>query len=114
MTTRNYRTDDGAELGQRMSAWCDEAEPKARLKFPELPPRCNSCAFRAGRHLANGSPFTQMDALKCVLEGVEFQCHETTRKDQPCSGWAMMVLASEGSNDFIEVPWDFCGGADDA
>ena len=30
------------------------------------------------------SPMTQMDALKCVVEGREFHCHEPTREGQLC------------------------------
>lgn len=111
-TIRNRRTPEGSEIGRKMAQWCDDAEPKARLRMPELPPRCNSCAFRAGRHLANGSPATQMDALKCVIEGVEFQCHEPGREGAPCSGWAMFMLAADGPDDFGRVSWDFIGGTD--
>lgn len=93
---RNRPTPEGAELGRMLAKWCDQAEPAARLKEPTLPPRCNSCAFRPGPHVANGSPTTQMDALKCVIEGVEFQCHEPARAGQPCSGWAMMMLSDSG------------------
>ena len=106
MKTRNHTTLEGAELGKHLARFCDEAEPKARLKLPELPPRCNSCAFRQGPHVANGSPVTQMDALKCVLEGVEFHCHEPAREGHICSGWAMMMLAKDGS-DFREMSWPF-------
>lgn len=112
MAERNYRTDEGAELGHHMARICDDAEPKARLRMPELPPRCNSCAFRAGPHLASGSPFTQMDALKCVMEGREFYCHEPAREGAFCSGWAMLLLAKD-EPDFVSVPWDFSGGTDD-
>lgn len=112
MNTRNHRTDEGAELGRTMAKWCDEAEPKARLKVPELPPRCNSCAFRAGRHIASGSPYTQMDALKCVLEGVEFLCHARDREGALCSGWVIFML-SKGEPDFGHAPWDFSGGTDE-
>ena len=106
MTTRNHRTSEGAELGKLMAKFCDDAEPKARLRMPELPPRCNSCAFREGKHLANSSPFTQMDVLKCVIEGREFHCHEPAREGDLCSGWAMMMLAKD-EPDFGAVPWDF-------
>ena len=105
-TIRNYVTREGGKLGARMAKFCDDAEPKARLRFPELPPRCNSCAFRAGSHLANGSPYTQMDAIKCVMEGIEFRCHEPCRKDAICTGWAMLMLAKDAPY-FIDVPWDF-------
>lgn len=110
VAVRNTRTDEGAKIGRMMAKWCDEAEPKARLRMPELPPRCNSCAFRLGPHLANGSPATQMDALKCVIEGVEFHCHEPAREGALCSGWAMFMRAAEGPEDFGKVPWDFIGG----
>src|SRR6185437_14810313 len=97
---RNTRSDDGAALGELMAKWCNEAEPTARLRMPELPPRCNSCAFRAGRHVANGSPVTQMTALKCVMQGAEFQCHEPARDGTPCSGWAIFMLAKDSADDF--------------
>lgn len=103
---RNRTTSEGHELGQTLAKWCDDAEPKARLRLPELRPRCNSCACRDGPHLANGSPSTQMDFLKCVMEGHEFYCHEPARKDQLCSGWTMFMLAEETPN-FRRVPWPF-------
>jgi hypothetical protein len=104
--TRNAATDEGRELGHHLARFCDDAEPAARLKVPELVPRCASCAFRAGPHVANGSPTTQMDALKCVIEGVEFLCHEPARKGHPCSGWTMLILAKD-EPDFVEVAWPF-------
>lgn len=110
-TIRNYASQDGRELGEKLAQFCDDAEPKARLRMPALRPRCNSCAFRKGAHLANGSPATQMDALKCVLEGREFHCHEPPREGELCSGWATMMLAKD-EPDFIEVPWDFMGGVE--
>jgi hypothetical protein len=108
---RNHKTPDGAALGEIMARWCDDAEPKARLRMPELDPRCNSCAFRAGGHLANASPYTQMDAFKCVLEGQEFFCHEPSREGQLCAGWATMMLAKEDA-DFTEVSWAFSNSED--
>lgn len=103
---RNRPTPEGTELGGHLARFCDEAEPAARLQMPELPPRCNSCAFRAGPHTANGSPETQMDALKCIMEGREFMCHEPARDGHLCSGWAMMML-SKDAPDFVEVAWPF-------
>ena len=111
MTIRNFTSPEGHIVGKKLAAWCDDAEPAARLKVPDLPPRCSSCAFRAGNHLANGSPATQMDALKCVMEGIEFQCHDVHREGAICSGWAMMMLAKD-QPDFAKVPWDFVGGVD--
>ena len=67
---RNFRTPTGAELGRELARLADNAEPAARLKVPQLPPRCASCALRAGRHLANQSPATQLDVVKCLLEKI--------------------------------------------
>lgn len=106
MAIRNRTTPEGAELGEHLARFCDEAEPKARLRMPELPPRCNSCAFRKGPHVASGSPETQMDVLKCLIEGHEFYCHEPARDGHLCSGWAMMMLAKDDA-EFGTVPWDW-------
>lgn len=106
---RHGATPEGTALGEHMARFCDEAEPKARLRMPELPPRCNSCAFRRGDHTANGSPTTQMDALKCWMEGREFLCHEPARDGALCSGWAMMMLAKDAP-DFVKVDWSFSDG----
>lgn len=103
---RNRTTPEGAELGRHLARFCDEAEPKARLRCPELPPRCNSCAFRQGPHVASGSPHTQMGALKCVMEGREFHCHEPAREGWLCMGWAMMMLAKDDA-EFGKVSWPF-------
>lgn len=103
---RNRPSPEGEALGREMARLCDTAEPHARLKDPALPPRCASCAFRHGPHLANRSPATQMDVVKCLIEGVEFQCHEPARKGQTCSGYAMMVLAGE-QMPVGEAPWPF-------
>lgn len=110
---KNFRSPEGAELGRHLARFCDEAEPKARLRLPELPPRCNSCAFRPGRHVANGSPATLMDALKCVIEGRIFECHEPAREGQPCSGWAMLVLAKPEDMAYGEEPWELIGGSNE-
>jgi hypothetical protein len=103
--TRNHRTDEGIEMGRELARLCDSAEPAARLRVPELPPRCASCALRAGRHIANNSPFTLMDVVKCVAEHTPFHCHE---REGYCSGWAMMVLATE-DREPLTVPWGFTG-----
>ncbi len=103
---KNAATDEGRELGHHMARFCDQAEQIARLKVPELPPRCASCAFREGPHVANGSPQTQMDAVKAWIEGHEFYCHEPARKDHLCSGWSMLMLAKDKKSD-VELPWNF-------
>lgn len=112
MSVRNATTEEGHALGRELARLCDVAEPAARLKVPELLPRCYSCAFREGGHLANGSPATQMDALKCVVEHVPFYCHQHDRKDHLCSGWSMMVLAQADDAPRGAAPWPFCEGED--
>jgi len=109
---RNRATPDGRELGRQLARLCDEAEPRARLKVPELTPRCASCAFREGPHLASGSSETLMDALKCVMEGVEFGCHDVHRPDHLCSGWLMLTLADPAKLGRLKVPWSFTGVSD--
>ena len=103
---KNHTSPEGHLLGKNMARFCDQAEPVARLKVPELPPRCNSCAFREGKHLANGSSYTQMDVVKHVAEGVPFYCHQPDRKDELCAGWAYMMLSKNGP-DFTKCPWEF-------
>lgn len=93
---RNVTTDEGRFRGAKFAGWCDDAEPKARLVAPDLPPRCDSCAARKGQHLANGSPDTQMLFIDCVMRGEPFYCHDHRRPDQICSGWAMFFLADKG------------------
>lgn len=109
--SRNIATPEGRILGAKLAEWCDNAEPKARLQVPEIPPRCASCAFRAGDHHPNGSPLTQMDALKAVIEQVPFYCHEPARKDWLCSGWLMMQLAHADGR-AGKVPWPFSDEAE--
>lgn len=70
--------------------------------------------FPRGEHLANGSPETQMTALKCVIEGSPFYCHDHNRPDWLCCGWVMMMLSREKDEPFGKMPWDFVTGADDA
>lgn len=101
---RNFRSPEGAELGRELARLTDNAEPAARLKVPELPPRCASCALRAGRHLPNQSPVTLLNLTKCLLENMPFECH--VREGELCSGWAMLMLAKTDSEP-VEVPWDF-------
>lgn len=108
---RNEATAEGRELGKRLAKLCDDAEPAARLQVPELPPRCDSCAFREGPHVANGSPETLMDAVKCIVEGVPFHCHDHRRPGHLCSGWTMMMLTKSAG--VGKVPWDFSDGTDD-
>ena len=94
---RNARTDEGAALGVELARLCDNAEPQARLVEPMLPTRCNSCAFRAGPHVANGSPQTLIAAIDAAARPREtlFECHEPNRLGCPCAGWLFFLFADE-------------------
>ncbi len=96
----NRPTPEGRELGKHMARLCDQELAGKRDG------RCDTCAFRSGDHVANGSPETLMDALKCSLEGTPFWCHE---HDRPCAGWQAM-RTHKGEQ--LQAPWDFCGGVD--
>lgn len=111
MVIRNYRTPQGAELGRHLARLTDDAEPKARLRVPEIPPRCSSCALRTGPHLANQSPATLLDVTKCVMENTPFFCHQPHREGELCSGWAMLMLAKTDERP-ITMPWEFLGAPD--
>ncbi len=109
---RNNTTPAGQALGRELARLVDEAEPRARQVEPAIPPRCASCAFRDGPHTANGSETTLGDALKCVLENVEFRCHEPARAGHLCSGWLMLRLAHPSAPG--TVPWGFSDEGQDA
>lgn len=109
---RNHATAAGHALGRELARLADEAEPRARLVAPAIPPRCASCAFRVGSHIPNGSEATLGDALKCVVENVEFRCHEPARAGRPCSGWLMLKLAHPSAPG--RCPWPFSDEVADA
>ena len=99
----NVATSEGRELGAHLARLCDrEAESQGKDS------RCHTCAFRAGDHVANGSPETLMTALKCAVEREPFWCHE---HDRPCAGW---LLLRSGTDSTVALPWDYVGGADAA
>lgn len=97
----NRRTTDGEALGAELTRFCDQEE----ASNPTKRRRCGTCAFRSGAHVANGSPETLMNALKCVMERTTFYCHEA---DRPCVGWRTLVFDVG-----IKAPWDFVDGAGD-
>ena len=78
------------EIGEILARAADEGEPRARLRSPEMPPRCAACAFTKGTP-ANNCLETVVDALGCTIEGVPFMCHQHfDDADRPvdlCSGW---------------------------
>lgn len=90
----NIATPEGRALGREMARLCDGQLAGKRDD------RCATCAFRLGDHLANGSPETLMSAVKCMIEGDPFWCHE---HDRPCAGWNAMKFPKDSR---AEAPWD--------
>jgi hypothetical protein len=98
----NVTTPEGRALGVEIARLADrEALDSGRDG------RCATCAFRAGDHLANGSPETLMSAIKCIAEREPFWCHE---EDKPCAGWSLMRFPV---GETVPLPWDYIGGADE-
>jgi hypothetical protein len=96
----NRVTPEGQELGHQLARLCDG-------QLADKPDnRCDTCAFRHGNHVANGSLETLMSALKCAIEGEPFYCHE---HDRPCAGWAAMRFPKEQQR---VAPWGHVAGID--
>lgn len=107
MKILNEPTPEGFEHGYHLSRFADVEEAKAPLASGQT--RCITCAFRCGTY-ASGCPTTTMDALKCVMEGVPFMCHEDTNK--VCSGYALLRRTDPQRK--TEVNWPFSNeSADD-
>lgn len=64
--------------------------------------RCKTCAFRDGT-VPNGCIQTQADAMKAMLEGTPFFCHQNIGKT--CHGWYAGRVALKGKTVF--VPYEF-------
>ncbi len=84
---KNVATSEGRELGRELARLAD-----AEYQRTGRDTRCETCAFRLGNHLANGSVPSLMSAVKCIAERTPFYCHETER---PCGGWVAAVEACE-------------------
>jgi len=98
----NEPTPEGFEHGYHLSRFADAEEAKGKLANGRE--RCITCAFRSGTY-PSGCPTTTMDALKCVMEGVTFMCHEDTR--QTCAGYALLRRANPNQKT------EMCVSADD-
>lgn len=94
----NEVTAEGRALGKEMARLCDKELLGRRDD------RCRTCAFRAGDHLANGSPETLMSALKCAMERTPFWCHEI---DRPCAGWLALRFQEDRA---VAAPWNHVPG----
>lgn len=103
MLTRNRPTPEGQALGEQLARFADTADASIRAEDPAWPERCTTCAFRLGT-IPNGCPTTVMDALKCVTEHIEFQCHER-KPEHPCMGWASLVKTSASAP--VKAFWPF-------
>lgn len=68
---------------------------------------CKTCAFRLGT-VPNGCVQTQLDALKCVMEGIPFFCHqrENGKITNVCHGWFAARQAPGVKGKCIPMAWD--------
>ena len=97
----NVPAEDGVALGAQLARLTEGEAPRFYKAHAEGRARCATCAFRAGTY-PNGCAATLMDALKCVLEGVPFHCHEAEEK--LCAGY---VILRHASGEPLGVPWKF-------
>lgn len=92
----NLPDETGIALGVELARLADIEESKELASFPDSPPRCDDCAFRAGMR-PNGCSETLMDAIKCVAELIPFYCHKGVKGVKPakrlCAGWGLLALA---------------------
>jgi hypothetical protein len=95
-------TPEGRAAGLQVAALADKAV--ARLDAQGEPDeRCRTCAFRLGT-VPNGCAQTQSDAMKCVVEGIPFTCHQ--RLGNPCHGWYALRAALKNKIPAgMTVPW---------
>lgn len=102
---------EGRALGEQMARLTDKAAATLAAEG-EPDERCKSCAFRRGT-VPNGCLQTQMDAMKAVIEGVPFLCHQHDRKGTPCHGWFAARVALKRADKARGVPfaakcqWEF-------
>lgn len=114
-------TPEGQKLGACMVR-LTEPEVAKLVAQGEPDDRCKTCAFREGT-IPNGCPQTQMDALKCVMEGVPFFCHTPRPNmgglDMVCHGWYAATVALEEAESVgaqrlqnFKTPWPFSNAPD--
>lgn len=91
----NEPTEAGRAAGASLAAAVDIAEEQQRQRVPNMLPRCNECALRAGT-LPNSCESTLREVAKCAIEGLPFYCHKgLVDGEQPkrlCTG--AMVLGA--------------------
>lgn len=96
----------GAHLVRIVEPWVQHLAEQG-----EPDERCKSCAFRLGT-VPNGCLQTQLDALKAVVEGVPFLCHQADRERSPCHGWFAGRVAMRDAEQRkgplqVSCPWEF-------
>lgn len=93
---RGGASHHGAALGKALS----EIESKGRLINPNIPEKCNGCAFRLGT-LANQSASTVKDAVGALanLDDAVFVCHHGLDEEglptRPCYGYEAAIKADK-------------------
>jgi len=112
----NRPTPEGEALGAQLARLTESALAKLKLDFPKHMEPCVTCAFRRGT-LPNRCLSTTMDALKCVMEGVDFMCHHTPKNEHGnhtgfCTGY-MIARAAVFDSPTLECPWPFSHEDDD-
>ncbi len=94
----NRPSEEGKMLGEQLARLTDKAEKEARVHFPNHKSRCKSCAFTAGT-VPNTCLPTVMDALKCVVDGTLFHCHQQFDDHgiptDLCAGWAIATMSAD-------------------
>jgi hypothetical protein len=104
------RTSKGAVMGQ-MLVKIAEPEIDQLIAKGEPDDRCATCAFRSGT-APNQCEQTMFDAIKCVLEGHPFYCHDQTIgtgsqvQPQICQGYYAARQRAKDCNNIV-APWDF-------
>jgi hypothetical protein len=96
----NLPTPEGRALGEHLARFVRVEVEELQAAGRSVPEMCGTCAFLEGSD-PNGCVPTVMDALKCVMEGGRFLCHE---RDGACAGWAIL-RAAEPAAEPVEMPW---------
>jgi hypothetical protein len=97
-------TPEGRQMGEFIAK---ATEPLIQQLKEEGEPGecCKTCAFRRGT-VPNGCPQTQLDALKCVMEGIPFFCHQDPKLQTICFGWFAARQAPGIKGTKMPVPWE--------
>lgn len=108
----NRVTPEGRALGEQLVRLTEPAIAGLAAEG-EPDERCKSCAFRPGT-VPNGCLQTQADALKAVVEGVPFMCHQHDKLEHACHGWYAARVALRMAEvrrgrplEMTTCPWPF-------